>query len=79
MPSKISIGAWLLGMMFLGLIWYAMKPAIDEVIGLLPGMAGTFGMTSQELAYFSLLPFLIGGILVIKLALGVLNRRRGGG
>ena len=47
-----------------------MKPIIDIfTIDMLSGLATEFGITTQELSYWTILPFIIGGMLVIWLVL----------
>lgn len=74
--SRLSVGKFIFGMIFLGLIWWALKPVIDMFTGdLLYSVASDFGVTNQELAYFGLLPLLIGIILVAWLIIRVMKGR----
>jgi len=74
--SRIGLGVFLFGIMFFGLLWWVMKPVIDMfTVDMLGGLAVELGITNQELAYFSILPFIIGGMLGTWLVLRLVWNR----
>ena len=80
MIRHLSVGLFLLCMMFFGLLWWVMKPVIDMfTVDLLGSVAADFGITAQELAYFSILPFMIGGTLAVYMVLALVRRKKNKG
>ena len=80
MIRHLSVGLFLLCMMFFAMLWWLLKPVIDMfTTDLLGTVAADFGITAQELAYFSILPFVIGGTLAVYMVLALVRRRKGGG
>ena len=73
---RLSIGMFVLCMMIFGLMWLVFDPVQDIMFGILNSVATDYGITSQELAWFGLLPFLIGGLLVVYMILAVVRRDR---
>ena len=74
--NRINALQFLFAIGFLGLIWWVMKPVIDMfTVDLLNSVAVDFGITAQELAYWTVVPFIIGGMLVVWLVLRLVKGR----
>jgi H+/Cl- antiporter ClcA len=74
--KPIGLYTFLLGIVVLGLFWLAAKPVYDVVAQIVPGMAG---VTDTEKAWFGILPFLIGGLLLVWMIVRLTKRGRGSG
>ena len=73
--SPISIGKFLLGITCLGLVWLALKPAMDEFLGptgILSNM--TVPMTDAETAILQLSIWLCASIILIWLVIKLTRR-----
>ena len=73
---KLSIGAFILCMMIFGLMWLVFDPVQDIMYSILNDVAVEYGVTSQELAWFGMLPLLIGTLLVVYMILAVVRRNK---
>lgn len=72
---RLSIGMFVFCIMLFGLLWLVFDPIQDIMFSILNDVATDYGITSQELAYFGLLPFLIGAMLVIFMILAMVRGR----
>ena len=73
---RLSIGMFVFCIMLFGLLWLVFDPIQDIMFSILNDVATDYGITSQELAYFGLLPLLIGVILVVYMILAVVRRNK---
>jgi len=72
---KLGLWSFIICVVLLGLLWIVLKPVMDEFTGpFLESYAESLGISSQELAFFAILPFLILLGLSIKLIVSLLHR-----
>lgn len=74
--KKIGLISFFIGLLVLGGMWIAMKPAYDEmaIIAINNSTYNATVVTSTETSLFSILPFLIGGILLVWLVICLVRR-----
>ena len=74
--SRISLGIFLFGIIFFGLLWWVMKPVIDMfTIDMLSSLATELGITNQELSYWTVFPFIVGCMILVWLVLRLVWHR----